>query len=441
MIQALKDATTVCNTINRAGFDAYIINIMLHQRVLQAGGPQEVDVAVDLDVDELYKIFAKVMSVKEEGVFGAVQEGETLVRFYNAGSDTVGHPESSIIRLTPRLRAELEQRGEHLENLIYPPRYQAEDAYHGFADWGEGTIRFQGEPELTLKGNFLLGLRAMRFAANFNITIEPNSWMAIVRNAQNILDFVPIQDVVDEWQKVVAENSWYFVQLMFDAGILEGLIPEVSALTSVMQNREDNGEEQSVFAHTIETMRFYGEQLPYDWYGMMACLLHDAGKMQSAQYADAEWFFAQHHIVGAHLARKILRRLGFVPEDIALICHLIRNHKRFDYMLNEKGIRRFKGLDEYPRLIEMARANIQAKGGSYKAFNHNIKYLERADVPEEMTEPLLNGNEIMDFTDLQPGPLVGVIRKALLQAQIEGRVSSVPEAIDFICWYKAHEKL
>jgi poly(A) polymerase len=133
--------------------------------------------------------------------------------------------------------------------------------------------------------------------------------------------------------------------------------------------------------------------------------------------------------------------LGFIPEDIGLICHLVRNHKRFDYMLNEKGIRRFKGLDEYPRIIEMARANIEAKGGSYKAFNHNIKYLERADVPEEMTEPLLNGNEIMDFTDLQPGPIVGVIRKALLQAQIDGRVSSVPEAIDFICWYKAHEKL
>ncbi len=441
MIQALKDATTVCNTINRSGFDAYIINIMLHERVLQDGSEQEVDVAADLDFDELYKIFGKVISLKEEGVLGAVQEGQTLVRFYSTDSENIGHPDSTVIRLTPRLRLELEKRGEHLENLIYPSRYQAEDAYDGFADWGEGAIRFQGDPELTLKGNFLLGLRAMRFAANFNISIEPNSWMAIVRNARNILDFMPMQDILDEWQKVVAENSWYFVRLLFDSGILQGLIPEVSSLTSVKQNREDSGQEESVFEHTLETMRYYGEQLPYDWYGMMACLLHDAGKMQTAQYAQEGCFFAQHHIIGAHLARKILRRLGFIPEDIGLICHLVRNHKRFDFMLNEKGIRRFKGLDEYPRIIEMARANIQAKGGSYKAFNHNIKYLERADVPEEMTEPLLNGNEIMDFTGLQPGPIVGVIRKALLQAQIDGRVSSVPEAIDFICWYKANEKL
>jgi len=38
--------------------------------------------------------------------------------------------------------------------------------------------------------------------------------------------------------------------------------------------------------------------------------------------------------------------------------------------------------------------------------------------PEQMLEPLLNGNDIMRETHLKPGPLVGLIREALLQAQI-----------------------
>ncbi|MCF8105728.1 MAG: HD domain-containing protein [Desulfohalobiaceae bacterium] len=441
MIQPLKDAHAVCNTINRAGFDAYIINKLQQHRVLKHARIQEVDVAVEADFDELLKIFQKLAPSEEEGILGLVEEGETRVRLYPGNPEAIAHPDNALIRLTPGLRKELEKQGEFVEDLGLSYRFQTKETYQGFADWEEGQVRFQGEPDPALRGNYLLGLRALRFAANFNIPIEANSWMAIVRNAEAILNFVPVSDIVDEWRKIVAENSWCFVRLLFDCGILQGLMPEVSALISVKQLREENGQEESVFEHTVQTMRYYGEQLPYDWFGIMACLLHDVGKLQTAQYVDGEWSFEQHHVVGAHLARRILRRLGFDPEDIGLICHLVKNHKRFDFMLSEKGIRRFKGLDEYPRIIEIARANVQAKGGNYRAFNHNIKYLERADVPEEMTEPVLNGNEIMDFTGLKPGPVVGVIRKALMQAQIDGRVVSVPEAIEFVRWYKARHGL
>jgi poly(A) polymerase len=58
-----------------------------------------------------------------------------------------------------------------------------------------------------------------------------------------------------------------------------------------------------------------------------------------------------------------------------------------------------------------------------------------------MLEPLLNGNEIMDFTGMQPGPSVGLIRDALLQAQVAGDVTSVPDAVEFVIRYKERENL
>jgi len=79
----------------------------------------------------------------------------------------------------------------------------------------------------------------------------------------------------------------------------------------------------------------------------------------------------------------------------------------------------------------MSRANIKARDDNYTAFNHNTKYLQRAETPEQMLEPLLNGNEIMEFTGLNPGPRVGHIRNALLTAQIAGEVTSRDEAITF----------
>ncbi len=104
-------------------------------------------------------------------------------------------------------------------------------------------------------------------------------------------------------------------------------------------------------------------------------------------------------------------------------------------MLTDRGIRRFKALDEYPRLIEMSRADIKARNGSYTYFNHNMKYLTRAETPEQMLEPLLNGNEIMSHTSLKPGPIIGEMREALLQAQIAGEVENIDDAVAFVKSY------
>jgi poly(A) polymerase len=113
----------------------------------------------------------------------------------------------------------------------------------------------------------------------------------------------------------------------------------------------------------------------------------------------------------------------------------------FHFMLTDKGIRRFKALDEYPRLIEMARADLKAKNAKYTEFNHNMKMLERADIREELLEPLLNGKQIMDITGIKPGPAVGLIRDNLLQAQIAGDVNTVEEAKRFVLVYKEKEQL
>ena len=63
------------------------------------------------------------------------------------------------------------------------------------------------------------------------------------------------------------------------------------------------------------------------------------------------------------------------------------------------------------------------------------------EIPEEALEPLLNGHEIMDFAEIKPGPAVGLIREALLQAQIAGEVTSVPGAVEFVRNYRQKEKL
>lgn len=438
MTQPYKDAVSICKTIMRNGFDAYVINARLQHLAMSEDRETELDIATEANFESLVKLFPTLQYSRDSMVVGSLREGGVTFRFYASDVEEGAHAAECVAHVTPRLLKRLEEMDEMPPGLACPYVPRARDRYEGFADFAEGHIRLTGLPDETLRRDYLKAIRAMRFAANYQLPIEPNTWMAIIRGAQRILDYVSVSDIMDEWRKVEAEFMWDFVRLLFDCQILHELVPEVAALSRVRQMRNET-EEETVFAHTIAVMRHYPEELPYDWYGALACLFHDVGKLYTAEFFEGKWSFYQHHRVGAKVTRRILNRLRLEPQDMDLVCHLVRHHMRFHFMLTDRGIRRFKALDEYPRLIEIFRADIKARGANYTEFNHNMKMLERAEAPSEMVEPLLNGNEIMEFTGLKPGPTVGLIREALLKAQIAGDVSTIPEAVEFAQRYRDRE--
>lgn len=439
--EAIKEARNHCKTLQRNGFEAYVINPILQIRSQVQGESIQLDIATDTNIDELIKLFPEIQAPDEPYLVGMLEQDDITYRFYHADVVEGSHPETSIARVTPRSIKHLAESETRAHNLACPYMPPIQDGNEGFGDFSSGEVILEGLPDETLRRNHLLGIRAMRMAANYNLPIEANTWLAILRGARNILDYVSVSDIMDEWRKVEAENLWKFAEFLFESQIMHGLVPEVAALSRLKQPKGENGELVTVLSHTLETMKFYPEVLPYDWYGTMALFFHDVGKLYTAEYCDGKWCFYQHANIGAKVTRRILNRLRFASEDTDLICHLVRYHMRFNLMLTDKGIRSFKALDEYPRLIEMVRANIKAGYGSYASFNHNIKMIERADIPEEMLEPLLNGNEIMDFTGLKPGPAVGIIRDALLKAQVKGDVTSIHEAVIFVRKYTEQERL
>ena len=403
MHKALKDAITICKTLLRNGYDAHVINAPLQEQLLQKAKSPAVDIACEPDLESLRKLFPEARMEPEARAIAELEENGVLFRFYPLVTADASHPELSLLRITPTMAAQIDPRERReLRMTGFGSPAPSDDAYEGFANVATGAIRLTGLPDETLRHNYLLAIRALRFAANFDLPIEPNTWIAIVRASTRVLDYVPNSDIMDEWRKVAAESMHRFVRLLYDAHILHGLIPEVAALTSVYQ--EKDGQPVSVFEHTLECMRRYPEEgFHYDWLGTMAMLFHDVGKLYTGEYFDGQWTYYQHHRVGAKVTRKILRRLHFASEDIDLLCHLVKQHMRFHFMMTDRGIRRFKALDEYPRLIAMARADFQAKEDTPTSFNHNMKYLDRAETPEQMLEPLLNGNDIMRETHLKPG--------------------------------------
>jgi len=434
MSQPFKDAVGFCKTIMRNGFDAYVVNVRLQALTLDDPGEErELDICTDAGVDELQKFFPSFEESNDKNILGTLSESDTTYYFYSANMDTASYVGEAVSTMTPRLLKRLELRGDIPLSSVCPYIPKAKDTYADFSDFTEGVIRFNGDPNQALKKDYSLAYRCMRFSANFDKDIEANTWAAIVRNAPQILEFVPMADFLDEWHKVEAESMYRFFELLFDSMLLHGLIPEIAALSRVKQIRNpEEGDEQTVLQHTLDVMKAYPEELPYDWKGTVACLFHDVGKLYTAEFYDEKWHFLQHHRVGAKATRRILKRLRFEEKDIDLICDLVQNHMRPHFMLTDKGIRRLRSLDEYPRIMEMVRADIKARDASWREYNHNLKMAERADIPDNEIEPLLDGNQIMELTELHPGPVIGKIREDLLKAQIAGSVNDIPQAEVFV---------
>ena len=431
LMDKIKTGTTLCKAIMRNGYDAYAINAPLQELIFEKTGNFDVDIACACDADTLFKIFPNATACNEEGAIAMIVENGVTLRFYPTDVEDASHPEASLLRITPRLArilAELQLQGKLKESNSSDPEARE------FEDFEKaGSVKLIGLPSKTLAKNYLLAIRALRYAANFDLPINPHTWVSIIQSANRILDYVPAREIMDEWRKVAAESMWKFVQLLFDAELLHGIIPEIAALSRIKQERNDDGEIETVFDHTIECMKRYPEEgFSMDWYGTLATMFHDVGKLYTAEHMNGHWTFYQHHRVGAGVTRKILRRLHFTPEDIDLVCHLVRYHMMFHFMLTDRGIRRFKALPETDRLIAICRADIKARDGSYTYFTHNTTYLTRAETDELLLEPLLNGNEIMEYTALPPGPAVGTIREALLKAQVAREVSNRDAAITFV---------
>ncbi len=440
MRQAFIDAVGICKTILRNGYDAHVINAPLQAKLMVTEEPFHIDIACEPDFATLQKLFPQMEKSENPSYVGYMKNEEVTFHFYPLPVEDAAHPERAILRIAPRMVQNVNFAKRVEAHLTRFRSIEEEDAFAGFEDIKTGYIALSGLPDEMLTANYLLAIRALRFAANLELPIRPNTWVAIVRASSRILDYVPTHEIMDEWRKVKPKAMWKFVKLLHEAHILQSLVPEVAALSCIKQNTDD-GEEETVFAHTLSCMRHYPEEeFQHDWLGTMAVFFHDVGKLYAAQNYAGQWTFYQHHRVGAKVTRKILRRLHFLAEDIDLICHLVRYHMRFHFMLTDRGIRRFRAIDEYPRLIEMTRADIKSRGGSYTYFNHNLKYLTRAETPEQMLEPLLNGNEIMQHTSLPPGPAVGMLRDALLQAQIAGEVEDTDSAIAFVKAY-AHKNV
>lgn len=155
-------------------------------------------------------------------------------------------------------------------------------------------------------------------------------------------------------------------------GTLEHMIPEIAAMRACLQDK-DFHPEGTVLVHTLECFR----NLRRPSLGLaLGLLLHDVGK-PSTMRVDRHLHFPEHSSVGAGMARRILRRLGFSRELQEEVSFLIRNHllRKVIRHMGEAGLIHLVRNRWFEDLLRLYQADIQGSMGDLATYREVVKQI------------------------------------------------------------------
>jgi len=368
------------------------------------------------------------------------------------------------------------------------------DPRGGLRDLAAGIVRADIEQNLT--DDPLRLLRAFRIAAQLGLRIEPKTLKAISRR-KDLIREPAAERVAAELLLLLAvpgASSW--LAALDEHGLLTALFPELEASRRCAEDYYGPG---GVLTHTLEVcarvdyllsnLRAIYPQLagdlekhfaerggaPFRALLLLAALLHDVAKPETAKKIGGRLRFFEHDVKGAHATEAILRRLRLSREQIGTAAAIVRHHLRPGHLasggpLTERAAYRFfrdLGPDapgllivcwgdhasympeaRLRRLLKIATADPKRSDLSRlkpETARKTVAHLQlvsallrrwrdqsRAPAPER----LLDGRDIMKSLKIPPGPRIGELLERVREAQAEGEVKDREGALALIARLK-----
>lgn len=303
---------------------------------------------------------------------------------------------------------------------LVPTQYQIIDHHRGLDDLKAETVRAVGDPQVRFKEDALRMLRAIRFAVQLNLEIEPGTFAAIEGQSE-LLKFISGERIRDEFMKMIA--SAYpaeAIELLNETNLLRHIIPELEVTKGVQQGGHHTTD---VWTHSIDALRTCPSRDPIV---RLATLLHDIAKPQTQQITERTISFYNHEVIGARIAKKIAERLRLSRAEADRIFILVRYHMFYYQPENtDASIRRFmrkvglENIDDILDLREGDRLGSGARQTSWRLEEMKERMIEQLHQPMSVHDLAIDGHDIMDHFQLKPGPILGKLLNELFEKVLE----------------------
>ncbi len=449
MQAAKRAAVEIVKKLRERGYQAYLVGGCVRDLLL-GREPADYDIATDAVPNEVMAIFPRTWAVgaqfgvvlvpipDDEGCEGIEPSAGShhhgcveVATFRSDGTYTDGrHPDA--VRFSKDAREDVQRRDFTINGMLLDPLNGDEviDYVSGRSDLKAGVIRTIGDARRRFSEDKLRMLRALRFAARFGFEIEEKTFAAIRELAPEIR-LVSHERVRDELTKMLTEGSARRAFELLDAsGLLQEVLPEISRMKGVEQPPQYHPE-GDVWIHTLLLL----EMIPPNSSPTLAwgALLHDVGKPPTYRIAPDRIRFDGHVEVGVKMTERLGRELRFSNEDLQQVSALVENHMKFADVtrMRESTLKRFMRLPRFEEHMALHRMDCLASHRDLSLYKFVKEKLEHTPVEEIRPAPLVKGQDLI-AAGYRPGPRFKEILSAVEDGQLEGRLQSREQALEFV---------
>ncbi len=428
-------ALEIVKTLGEKGHEAFFVGGCVRDALLGVEC-DEIDIATSATPEQIQRAFSKTVAVGESFGVVLVIKGDMkfeVATFRRESSYGDGrHPEHVDYTKSPE--EDVRRRDFTINGMLYDPvSRELYDYVEGLGDLERKLVRTIGDPEKRFGEDRLRMMRAVRFASCLGFELDEAALSAI-RNEAAAISVVSGERIREELVKILTRrNPGNGLRLLSSSGLLEHFLPEVECMHGVRQPPQFHPE-GDVFEHTCLVMdKLYGNtDGRYSEELAVGALLHDVGKPPTYSESDRIRFNG-HDRVGAKMSEGICRRLRFSKKQIKRISELILEHLKFKDVFNmrESTLKRFLSLPYFEEHMQMHLADCMASHGQTDAYDFIREKMEEYGREEIKPPPLLSGQDLIDL-DYSPGPIFSKILGRVEELQLENRLSSREEAIEFV---------
>ncbi len=419
-----ENANRIIHTLQNAGYEAYIVGGCVRDAIL-GRVPGDWDITTSAKPEEVKALFRRTIDTGiEHGTVTVMFDKEGYeVTTYRVDGKYEDHRRPTSVTFTASLVEDMKRRDFTINAMAYNDKEGVIDHFDGIGDLQKSIIRCVGEPKERFDEDALRILRALRFAAQLDFTIDEKTQEAI-RNQAKFLKDISAERIHVELTKLLTSAHPERLLKAYELGVTKIILPEFDAMMETGQNNPHHM--YNVGEHTLHVIR----QVPATETMRWAALLHDVAKPVTKTTDETGDHFYRHNVVGMDMANQILRRLKFDNVTIAKVKKLVQWH---DYGIGDTpSLRSFRkslskmGADLFDDYMLLKKADTLAQSDYMRE-----EKLESLAVLQGYYEEIISKQQCLSIKDLaidgkdlialgmKPGKDMGEMLQSLLEAVLD----------------------